>query len=143
MLYFTYYTYVLFISDYIRDDDNYPGPSGNQRLRYKDVYFSESEDEPNQLNTDVKKSFSASDITDQTFVVVKLEESTNKKTKHITTIYRYAAVCQGEIDEEGELGVIFLRVICIGDKSGQLFRLDEKDYSTLDFEQIKCTLNPP
>lgn len=56
--------------------------------------------------------------------------------------YRYVARSRQEIDEDGEIEVVFLKVSV--DKDGsQRFIVDERDISSIIFEQVKSILPRP
>lgn len=149
----------MFIAGTSRENINLPSTSGNQRLRYEDVY-SDSDDDlrsgkkdihgnSGETNYTVKEyatmntCFSAGDIKDQIYIIVELLEQSTNKTKHKQNIYRYVAICQNEVDEDGEVEESFLRIVDSKSQTNQLFRPDENDGCVIKFEEIRCILKPP
>lgn len=126
-------------TDYNEESDCLPGPSKKARLQYEDVY---SDDELPTKNIDVLTPFNSTDIKAGSYVILKLDECSKAK-KINQNCYKYAAVCQGPVDDDGEVEVVFLRLTNSTYTSGQLFRLDERDVSHVSFDQIKCVLNKP
>lgn len=58
-----------------------------------------------------------------------------------TTKYRYAAVCQGNVEEDGEVKITCLNVI--SGSCAKLFKINESDTSYVDFGQILGILPNP
>ncbi|CAG9818887.1 unnamed protein product [Phaedon cochleariae] len=112
--------------------------SKQHNQRYDDIYNS-SDDEP--LSSLVPKSCSskpASMIQTGSFVLVEIENEKRRMNSAIK--YNYVGVCQTEIEEDGEVKVLFLK-IC--DQHNQLFKMDDNDISHVTSEQILSVLPEP
>lgn len=113
------------------------------RSIYNDVYSDDesiSEPDVNERSPESIENFafSAKDIINKTHILVELKDESNKKHK---TIFKYAAVTTDDMDEDGDVNVCFFRVV--DNKEAQLFRLDSKDRSSINFNEIKCILKEP
>lgn len=117
--------------------------SPKTRMRYNEVYSDEESLTEPHIVVESSESienftFNAEDIRNQTYVMVELEDERNKKPK---TRFRYAAITTDDMDEDGDVNVCFLRIV--DNKGAQLFRLDEKDRSSVHFNEIKSILKDP
>ncbi|CAH1154504.1 unnamed protein product [Phaedon cochleariae] len=101
----------------------------NRKLNFNDVY---SDDEEAGTSTDKTESI-LHNIKNGTFLLVQL------KTKKVS--YRYVAVAQNEIEEDGEVRVMFLKVCELNSK--QVFKPNERDISYVTFDDILNVLPTP
>lgn len=127
-------------------------------VNYKAIYNSDSSEEENDSSGSVSKSSNASDeeidsseglskperledpspqkIKQGVYILVQYLGSAKTKTK-----YRYAGICQNDIDEEdGDVKVLFLNVV---GEEGSLFKVNETDLSYVNFDQILKILPTP
>jgi hypothetical protein len=74
-------------------------------------------------------------IKNGTFVVVEFYTA-----RKVSIKYKYAAICLSDIEDDGEVKVMCMRVM---KDSGRLFKVDEKDVSYVDFTQIVSVLPQP
>lgn len=119
-----------------------PGPS-KVRLRVSDVYSDEdniSDSESIVHQSAENFSFSVQDIKSQVYIMVELKDESKRKQRTGTT-FRYVAVTLEDMDEDGDVNVSFLRVV--GNKDNQMFRLDDQDRASVNFDQIKSVLQTP
>lgn len=113
--------------------------ASHKKLKYEDVYS----DEENTNEPICSKSSTSIKTGSYILVNVKKEKNKIKDAKTFDT-YRYAAVCQSDVDNDGEVTVAFLKII--SDKSNrneQVFRLDEQDKSCIEYDQIVKVLPQP
>lgn len=96
----------------------------SSRLKYHDVYSSDSEDD-----------CQATDIHPGSYVLAQFE-SLNKKRK-----CNYVCVCQNAVDDNGEVKVMALKMCDKG--MGKIFKMDEEDISYISLGQILKILNEP
>ncbi len=75
------------------------------------------------------------DIRPGTYVVVKCDGNIDDRT-----MYRTAAVCRGEVEEDGEVQVVVLRLDA---DDGINFPMAESDVSYVEFDDILCILPVP
>lgn len=117
------------------------------RLRVEDVYGPDSESE-NETPFNIEKIITPKDGKHQ--IKDTQQPSTSKETlkngdfilvKLLTkeTEYRYVAMCTG-LEEDDEIQVVFCK---IADKTGKLFKVDEKDISFISESQVVQTLPTP
>ena len=52
-------------------------------------------------------------------------------------MYRYAAVAQGDVEDDGEIKIMCLNAT---DETKKIFQVNEADVSYIQYEQIKCLL---
>jgi len=106
------------------------------KLRYEDVY-SDSEDEdslppvehfPQYSNYEVK------DIKPNCWVLVKIESEGRRSIP-----FRYVGICQSEVDEEGEILVMFAKKC----GNNMKFTINEKDEKFIKKEQVLTVLGQP
>ncbi|CAH0550451.1 unnamed protein product [Brassicogethes aeneus] len=100
------------------------------KLNFIDVYSDDEEAGPSVKN---KGELSCQNIRTGTYLLVQL------KTKKIC--YRYVAVAQNDIEEDGEVRVMYLRVCKLNKK--QVFKIDENDISYVRYEDITSILPSP
>lgn len=101
----------------------------NEKLNFNDVYS--DDEEAGTSNGKTESIFH--NIKKGTFLLVQL------KTKKVN--YRYVAVAQNEIEEDGEVRVMFLKVWEFNNK--QVFRPNERDISYVIFDDILDVLPTP
>lgn len=70
-----------------------------------------------------------------TFVLVEFVSGSRKRTK-----YRYVGLCKSELDEDGDVRIMYLKNC--GEKN-TLFKLNESDISDVNFDQIVAILPDP
>lgn len=105
------------------------------KIRFDEVYSSDSS-EDNQASS----SKPIPKIKTGVHVLVSISEKSSKKNLGETK-YRYIAVCQSDVEIDGEIKVTFLK-LCDNEKE-QIFKLDEKDVSYINEEQILKVLPEP
>lgn len=77
-------------------------------------------------------------VTIGTYVLVEFETTTKRQSTRPTK-YRYAAICQSNVEDDGEVKVMCMRAV---NNSGKLFQVDEKDIY-VQFEHILSILPQP
>lgn len=133
------------------EEDNYEmeveenGMVQNHKVRYGDVFSSDSEEEMRQqFDCDIVQSSTSklsefvlktSNIKSGTYVLVEMKGEAKKN------VYNYVGVCQSTVcEQEGEVLVMFMRAF--GDNK-KVFRMDENDVKFINFNQIKKILKTP
>lgn len=119
----------------------------NHKVRYGDVFSSDSEEEMrkqfdcNMVQPSTSKSklsefvLTTSNIKSGTYVLVEIKGEAKKN------VYNYVGVRQSTVcEEEGEVLVMFMRAF--GDNK-KVFRMDENDVKFINFDQIKKILKTP
>lgn len=113
-------------------------------LLYTDVYTYSSDSEVSDIpiheaiEKDVTGELPCVDaIKHGTFVLVEFGETTKKRCSNK---YRYAAICLSNVEEDGDVKVMCMKGV--GD-SGRLFKVDDKDISYVQFDQILQVLPEP
>lgn len=109
------------------------------RLHYADVYSDEEENESE--NVQASEPIDTSAIYSGLFILVKVpsEQSRGQKLKE-GKIYRYAAICQSSVDNEGFLSVMFLKS---QGNSKTVFIADNDDITDVKFENVVGKLQNP
>ncbi|CAH0558950.1 unnamed protein product [Brassicogethes aeneus] len=97
------------------------------------TYITKIYDEEAGPSVKNKGELSCQNIRTGTYLLVQL------KTKKIC--YRYVAVAQNDIEEDGEVRVMYLRVCKLNKK--QVFKIDENDMSYVRYEDITSILPSP
>ena len=99
---------------------------------------SENDDENEISHSSGKKdnciweNFSPDNIHEGIYLLVEFTGGCRKKT-----IYRYAAIAQGDVEDDGEIKIMCLNAI---DETKKIFQVNEADVSYIQYEQIKCLL---
>lgn len=100
---------------------------------YKDIYSSSSDDE--QPCTSYGKENSKIENGDYLLVNVNVDVSKAK-----VNTYKYVCKAISDVEDDGEIKVMFMRVV---DKCAKRFRLDEKDVSYVDCQDVIERLSNP
>lgn len=132
-------TYVLTLnSTPVLQEKCYNFRDKNKCSFYNQVYGSsdsdnEDEDHLPEMSSDQQQPPKLEEIKHGTYVLVQFKGP--RKTN-----YRYVAVCQSDVEDDGDVKIMCLK---LSGESGNRFRVDEKDVSYVNFDQILYILPTP